>query len=799
MPLFDLPKRTDKTQDKKAIKNSQKARVSVPTIKACDSLLSRINQIKAKVETNLGQYRQEYQCITNEEILHDFITECIGNQYISIDTETDGLDPLQNTLAGICPYTYGQKGSYIPLNHVSYITYAKDPNQLSEDFVRKEFKRLFEKKPEIDMFNAKFDIRFLRAFGLSDIYCTWDAYLASRILNENEEHKNLKQLHNKYCLNGEGDAFRFDDLFKGILFTLIPYNYGFLYAAHDPVITTELCDYQRKHLTDKTEREDIKNMYWVFKNIEMPCVDVVADMEDNGILFDNKYANELSVKYNALLKEKEEAFYKACEPYKDSIDLYRKGYTTSVVPKYEIVGGPGYIGPDFWHPNKDAGKMINHANINKLSDPINISSSTQIAILLYDILKVEPIDAKKPRGTGEEILSKIANVSDEGVSTICKSILEYREMSKLISTYIDKLPDCVNPNDGRIHCSFNQYGADTGRMSSSEPNLQNIPSKNHDIRKMFVASPGHVLISSDYSQQEPSCLASFCKELGYASLYDARANGEDIYSHIASACFEVPYEMCCEFDKDGKKNPKEYKERRNRAKPVLLGILYGRGDPSVAEGMGITIDEAKQLKANLYKQYPEIKAFEDESIKMVESLGYVTTICGRKRRLPSMLLPDYEFKYISGNTDVLDFADDTELEVPEDIQDYWWNKITKARFTDKRKIFEQANKKGIWIIDHTKDKDYTKVVNARIQGSAADLTKLAMIDLNNNDELKALGFKLLIPVHDEVIAECPIENAKECSELLKQVMSHAAEKILNMPFDCDVELTDAWYGNEVII
>ena len=480
MPLFEVKRDTSKALDKKIANKSKSSIKTVPTVKGGNNLIARINQIKAVVETNLGQYKDKYQVINDKEVLHDFISECIGNGYISIDTETDGLDPLQNVLAGICPYTYGQKGSYIPLNHISYITMTKSSGQLDMDFVMSEFKRLLQKKPEIDMFNASFDIRFLRANGLPDIYCTWDGYLASRILNENEEHKNLKQLHNKYCLDGKGDAFRFDDLFRGIPFTPVPYNVGYLYAAHDPVITTELCDYQREYLTDKTDREDIKNMYWVFKNIEMPCIDVVADMEDNGILFDKQYASELSVKYNKLLEEKKEAFYKACDEYKDKIIAYRTGITVRP-PKDEY---------EFYNINK---KAIKESNAGKLDDPINIASPTQLAILFYDILGVDVVDKKSPRGTGVEILSKIDN-------PIAKAVLEYREVQKLLSTYIDKLPECVNPKDGRIHCHFNQYGADTGRMSSSDPNLQNIPSKNHDIRKMFVATNEEKLVSTNTQQ-----------------------------------------------------------------------------------------------------------------------------------------------------------------------------------------------------------------------------------------------------------------------------------------------------------
>jgi DNA polymerase I-like protein with 3'-5' exonuclease and polymerase domains len=172
-----------------------------------------------------------------------------------------------------------------------------------------------------------------------------------------------------------------------------------------------------------------------------------------------------------------------------------------------------------------------------------------------------------------------------------------------------------------------------------------------------------------------------------------------------------------------------------------------------------------------------------------------------------MQLPEYEFQWKDGappDDDLLDFDDMNKPtyntdEVPDNIVDYYWSKLEKAYFKDKQKIKEQALAEGIKIIDNGgKIADATRqCVNSRIQGSAADLTKLAMIKLNNNAELKKLGFKLLIPVHDEVIAECPQENVKKCSKLLAEVMSKAAEEILKMPIKCDVTCTKEWYGEEV--
>ena len=763
---FEFGKRPDKQADKKALSKAKTSKIVRPTIKGGSDLLSRINQIKAMVEQNLGQYREKYQLIQDKDVLIDYIDQVLKNKYISIDTETDGLDPLRNTIAGICINTRGQKSSYIPLNHISYITGEKSSNQLEAEFVLQQFQRI--KRVEIDMFNATFDIRVLRAFGWKDAYCTWDSYLGARILNENEPVNKLKVLHNKYCLDGKGDAFTFDDLFSGIPFTYIPYNVGYLYAAHDPDITTEYCDYQRKFLREDSDREDIRQMYWTFKNIEMPCVKVVADMEDTGVLFDKAYNQTLHEKYHKLLDEREESFRKICDKYKDKVDAYRK----------------------------------KHKDNCKLENPINIKSTDQLAILLYDILGYDLYYDKKKkketRSTAEEALTKLN-------TDVTKAILDYREFSTLVSTFIDKMPECVNPDDGRIHCKFNQYGADTGRFSSQDPNLQNIPSHNKDIRKMFIASDGYVLMSSDFSQQEPKCLAALCRKQGDPQMYNTFMQGKDLYSEIASKAFNKPYEECREFNADGTTN-KEGKERRTQAKSILLGVLYGRGEASIGEQLGCTVEKAKAIKNSVFKGFPAIKQFEQDSLDMAYEKGYVTTVCGRKRRLPDLQLPKYEFSWKDGgplDDDLLDFDGMNVPEcsdVPDEKIDYYWDKLEKAYFKDRQKIKKQALDEGIVItFNDMKIADATRqCVNSRIQGSAADLTKLAMIRLNNNERLKHLGFRLLIPVHDEVIAECPEENAKECSELLAKTMSEAAESILEMPIKCDVEISKAWYGESIV-
>lgn len=470
MALFDVPLRATKEDDSKIAKKA-KAKAKPTQLTKVGGLLGSIELIRNTVEKYLGCYKDDYICITDKDSLHNYIDVCIDNTYISIDTETTGLNPLVDIIAGICIYTYGQKGAYIPINHVSYITGIKSEGQLDADIIIREFERLIEYKPNIDMFNAQFDIRVLRHFGLHNIYCTWDCQLAARILNENElkGKGNLKALHNKYCLGGKGDAFRYDDLFKGIQFTKIPYNVGYLYAARDGVITSELGDFQRKHLSLNSDREDIRRMAWVFHNIEMPLVKVVCDMEDVGVAFDFNKNAELKEKYHKLLDEREKAFFACCEKYSTQINAYR----------------------------------IKNPNV--LNNPININSVPQLQALLFDIIGLVGQPDKKTkqpsRSTDKDALDYLKD------NEVVKAIMDYREFSTIVSTFIDTLPNCVH-TDGRIHCEFNQYGADTGRFSSSNPNLQNIPSHNKEIRQMFKATDSEEYV---YDKDNSFTVDKFCE------------------------------------------------------------------------------------------------------------------------------------------------------------------------------------------------------------------------------------------------------------------------------------------------
>ena len=306
------------------------------------------------------------------------------------------------------------------------------------------------------------------------------------------------------------------------------------------------------------------------------------------------------------------------------------------------------------------------------------------------------------------------------------------------------------------------------------------------------------------SQQEPKVMTQMC---GDPKMIRAYQEGKDLYAEIAALSFNTTYDNCLEFRPDGTTNP-EGKNRRSQAKSILLGVLYGRGVPSIAEQLGTTTKKAQAIKDSVFKGFPAIPQFEEDSLDMAYEKGYVTTLWGRKRRLPDLQLPEYEFRWKDGvppDDDLLDFTTDNDsegqvsYEVSEDIQQKYIRKLRQAYFGQKRKIFEEANKEGIWIVDNGgKIADAQRqCVNARIQGSAADMSKLAMILVGNDERLKELGFRLLIPVHDELIAECPEENVKECSERFAMLMSKAAESGLSIPIKCDVSVTKEWYGDEL--
>lgn len=751
--LKNLSPRATRTGDAAAVRKASRVAAATPTIKGGKSVYDRISTIVATVNTKLGKYADQYELLRDEDSVKKYFDRIKEFGSAAIDTETSSLDPITTTLAGVCLYSPGLKPAYIPMHHISYVTGVESANQVQDAVVKKCLEECSDVKWVFH--NAKFDIRVIRNQLGIEIKAYWDTQLAASCLNENESHR-LKDLHLKYCDSQDTESFTYDKLFEGIPFTHIPITTAYLYSAGDGVKTWELMEFQQKYLTE----ERLPGPYFVFKNIEMPIIPVVAAMEDRGICLDTEFAHQLSEKYNAQMKDREKVIYDILGMYSSEIEEYRKN-------------NPGNI----------------------LSDPINIGSPKQLAVLLYDILGLQSPDKEKPRGTGEDILTRLD-------TPLSQAILDYRETQKLLSTYVDKMPTIVNPKTGKIHCSFHQYGAATGRFSSSDPNMQNIPSHNKEIRKMFRGEPGFVLISSDFSQQEPRTLAHMSHD---EHLIQAYVDGKDIYAWIAEKIYKVPYEECKEFRPDGTKNP-EGKKRRDSVKSIILGIMYGRGAKAISEQLNCTPKEAQKIVDQFYTSFPNVKKWMDKVLRDARKNGYVETAWGRKRRLPDVQLSKYEFELLGGGPSTFDplaFEEDQgEAEVDPVVCEKYTRLLDKTwGGKEKRDIILKAREEGVKITDNGgKIADAERqCVNSIIQGSSADMTKLAMIAIYNDERLRELDCHLLLQVHDEVICECPKDNAKECAERLTSLMVGAAKEKIRVPMKCDAEVTECWYGEPLDI
>ncbi|HHW90888.1 MAG TPA: hypothetical protein GX745_08320 [Clostridiales bacterium] len=257
-----------------------------------------------------------------------------------------------------------------------------------------------------------------------------------------------------------------------------------------------------------------------------------------------------------------------------------------------------------------------------------------------------------------------------------------------------------------------------------------------------------------------------------------------------------------EFRPDGTINP-EGAARRQKSKAIVLGVCYGKGVPAIAEDLGISREEAQQIYDQIMRAFPGLERFMIESQNMARELGYVDTVWGRKRRLPNMQLDRYEFTYsgkTSANFDPLDFDQEVSNEVPEGIKRKYSAMLDRASWSEKQRIIAQARTEGIIIKDNSGliAEATRQCVNSRIQGSAADMTKKAMLLVGKDSQLREWGFRLLLTVHDELIGECPKENAKQVAERFSALMIEAA-KDLDVPSKCDVVITERWYGDPLDI
>lgn len=357
---------------------------------------------------------------------------------------------------------------------------------------------------------------------------------------------------------------------------------------------------------------------------------------------------------------------------------------------------------------------------------------------------------------------------------------------------------------------------------------------------MIKARTRRIIQGADYSAQEPRVLSMLCADEGMLNAY---REGKDLYVEIAAISLHLSYKECLEHfpkgcpikQKDGKwyyallkngndDNKKEFKDldysninvddydydkladgetdvykvgkdRRGQAKKILLGIMYGRGENSIAEQLGCSVEEAKEIKNSVYDAFPRIKSFERESSMMVREKGFVTTLWGRKRQLPDFNLPTFQF-YYTDNQGNPDFNKPVQPDVADEI-----NKKLSSMYWRSRDSYikELKDKHEIAVIDNGNKiaSASRQIINSRVQGSAADMSKLALIKIRNDEELKIRGVKTIIPVHDEILIETPLRYARYVKARFANDMETAAKPKLNIPVCCDVVSSERWYGDEL--
>lgn len=659
--------------------------------------------------------------ISSQVSLEEYINQCINDGEYVLDIETTGLDPFNDLIVGICLYSPSQEPAYIPMLHTN-IDNTLMEGQLEVAVVKQQITRLMESNALWINHNIKFDAKFLMyRWNIKPNNMYWDTLIGAFVLNENEPTHGLKPLYAKYISKSK-DKQSYKDLFEKTPFNYIPLDLAEVYGANDGTKTYALYQFQKKYLNPNHERTDFRSLYNVFRKVEMALLPVLCDMELKGVEIDTQFAKELEVKYEQIALEQEQYLY-------DVI------YT------------------------RFANKVRNHAELQaliekqaknkklkgtKYQDLINFNSSPQLKYLFFDILGFPKLYRRDPMSCGKEQqqLWLDSDKVSKGQKEFLQAFMEWRKTVKLLTSFIVKIPEAREVKTNAVHTNFNQLGAKTGRFSSSHPvhkiNLQQIPSRNKDIRKIFRARPGHVFIGSDFSAIEPRILATVSQDPTMLKTFN---DGIDIYASMASLIFNVPYEQCLEFHPEtGEKQP-EGKDRRTQTKSVLLGIMYSRGAKAIAEQFGKDAKWGQALIDNFYKSFPSIKEIITKSMYQAEKLGYVCTITGRKRRLPNMRL---------------------------DKENY---------------LYQEASR---------------QCLNARIQGSSADVMKLAMVNLYNHPRFKELEGNILMTIHDEMVIECRDEVAVEMAELLPEVMKDTAMKLLGTKQKCDVEVSRVWSGDDCL-
>ncbi|NPV40482.1 MAG: DNA polymerase I [Anaerolineae bacterium] len=600
------------------------------------------------------KYELNVTVVDSEEKLKDLQAVLKNARQISFDTETTSTDPMRASLVGISLAVETGSAYYIPVGHVG--SAAQLPVEKVLDALRPAFTDALI--PKIGH-NLKYDCLSLRCAGLEVAPLTFDTMIAAWVAEPDSRRLGLKAMAESEL---NISMTHIEELIgKGsrqLTMDMVAIEDVAPYAGADAEIPLRLMPILKKRLEDQ-------NLLTVFEKIEMPLIPVLIDMEYTGIAVDAEFLTNYSKELSRRMLELQKEIYKL-------------------------------VGYDF-----------------------NINSTQQLSKALFETLHLTPPDSGNKTKSGQ--FSTAAGVLDEmkDQHKVVELLLEFREISKLVSTYLEALPKQINPRTGRVHTSFNQTGSVTGRLASSDPNLQNIPTRTelgNQVRRGFIAVPGTLLLSVDYSQIELRIVAHMANDQSMLAAFRA---GQDIHATTAAAIYGVPLEQVT-------------KEQRRHAKAINFGLIYGMSAFGLSRSTDLTLAEAENFVKAYFTKFPGVKAYLDGIRKQAAERGYVETMLGRRRYFP-------------------------ELRNPPTPQ-------VRAR----------AEREAI---------------NAPIQGTAADILKVAMIRLPDELKRNHLSSRMLLQVHDELLLECPKDELQKTVEVVSRTMQNAYQ--LSIPLETDA----AWGSN----
>ncbi len=593
------------------------------------------------------------------------------NQIVSLDTETNSLNPIDAELVGIglCLGEENDDLFYIPLGHQ---TKKETPNQLIiEDVFSKLRNWIEDPKKEKTLQNSKFDRQIFFNHGLDLKGVTFDTLLADYLLNNQEKH-GLSEI--SFRLFGFKPPSFKETVGKNKDFSFVDIDEASIYCGYDVFLTFKIVKIFKESFS-KEKDELIK----LFEEIELPLEPVLSQMEINGITIDIPYLDKLSKELKSTLEDIESKVYELAD------------------------------------------------------ESFNLSSPKQLGEILFEKLNLDKKKSRKTKtgwSTDAVVLERLVDEHE-----IIQHLIKHRTLSKLLSTYIDALPNLINEKTGRVHTNFNQAATATGRLSSSNPNLQNIPVRtefSRRIRKAFLPEKNWKLLSADYSQIELRILAHLADE---EILINAFHKNDDIHSLTARLIFEKE-----EISSD----------ERRVGKTINFGVIYGMGIKKFARSTGVSTPEAKEFLIKYKERYSKIFKFLELQERLALSKGYVKTIFGRKR----------EFKFDKNGLGRLIGKDPYEIDL------------------------QSARRAGM------EAQSLRAAANAPIQGSSADIIKIAMVQLNKKFIEMNVPAKMLLQVHDELLFEVEPDSLDITTKLVKKTMEDCVK--LNVPLLVDIGIGDNW-------